>query len=141
MHIVLISVLFLAKASAPPAEPQLIQPAELATLLKSDGPKPLLFQVGFKVLYSQAHIPGSEYIGPASSADGIQQLHQRVDALPRTQPIVLYCGCCPWNRCPNVNPAYKELKAMGFRYVQILYIGTNFGKDWVDHGYPVAGGD
>ena len=59
-------------ATEPPAAgPQQIQPEELVSILKSaKGPKPLIIQVGFRVLYSQAHIPGSEYIGPASSADG-----------------------------------------------------------------------
>jgi len=102
---------------------------------------PLVIQVGFRVLYVQAHIPGSEYTGPASSAEGIRQLRKRVEALPRTQSIVLYCGCCPWDKCPNVNPAYNELRAMGFTNVRVLYIADNFGKDWVDKGYPVAKGE
>jgi hypothetical protein len=122
--------------------PQLIQPEELVNILKSPrGPKPLVIQVGFHVLYVQAHIPRSEYIGPASSAEGIRQLRKRVEALPRTQSIVLYCGCCPWDKCPNINPAYKELRAMGFTNVRVLYIADNFGKDWVEKGYPVAKGE
>jgi hypothetical protein len=96
--------------------PQLIQPEELVNILKSaKGPKPLVIQAGFRVLYLQAHIPGSEYIGPASSAEGIRQLRKRVEALPRTQSLLLYCGCCPWSECPNVSPAYKELRTMGFQ--------------------------
>ena len=122
--------------------PQLVQPEDLVNTLKSaKGPKPLVIQVGFRVLYVQAHIPGSEYTGPASSAEGIRQLRKRVEALPRTQSIVLYCGCCPWDKCPNVNPAYNELRAMGFTNVRVLYIADNFGKDWVDKGYPVAKGE
>lgn len=130
----------LAEQSAT-TDPPLMQPADLVRVLKSDHPKPLIIQVGFHVLYEQAHIPGSEYIGPGSKADGIRQLHERVDGLPRTQSIVLYCGCCPWNRCPNVNPAYQELRTMGFTNVNLLYIAANFGKDWVEKGYPVARGD
>lgn len=105
------------------------------------GIRPLIFQVGFRVLYLQAHIPNSEYIGPASEPEGIERLRQRVDALPRTQQIVIYCGCCPWNKCPNIHPAYNELRALGFRNVKLLYIADNFGKDWVDKGYPVAKGE
>jgi hypothetical protein len=37
-----------------------------------------------------------------------------------------------------VQPAYKELQAMGFRNVKILYIAKNFGADWVDKGYPTS---
>ncbi len=122
--------------------PQLIQPEELVDILKSaKGPKPLVIQVGFRVLYVQAHIPGSEYIGPASSAEGIRQLRKRVEALPRTHSVLLYCGCCPWSACPNVNPAYKELRTLGFDNVKVLYIAHNFGTDWVDKGYPVAKGE
>jgi thiosulfate/3-mercaptopyruvate sulfurtransferase len=124
------------------AGPQLIQPEELVNALKStNGPKPLIIQVGFHVLYLQAHIPGSEYIGPASSADGLGRLRKRVESLPRTQSILLYCGCCPWSRCPTINPAYKELRAMGFKNVKVLYIAHDFGTDWVEKGYPVAKGE
>jgi len=123
------------------AGPWLIQPADLVSILKSaKGPRPLLIQVGFHVLYVQAHIPGSEFIGPASSPDAVRQLHKRAVALPRTQSIVLYCGCCPWSECPNVRPAYKELSAMGFKNLKILHISRNFGEDWVGKSYPVAKG-
>ena len=121
---------------------QLIQPEDLVAILKSNrGSKPLILQVGFHVFYVQAHIPGSEYIGPANSAEGIGKLRKRAEPLPRDQSIVLYCGCCPWSRCPNVNPAYEELRGMGFKNVKVLYIANNFGTDWVDKGYPVAKGE
>ena len=121
--------------------PSLIQPDELVSILKSaSGPKPLLIQVGFNVLYVQAHIPGSEFIGPGLNPDAIRRLHKRVEALPRTQPIVLYCGCCPWNECPNIKPAFRELDAMGFKNVKLLFIAHNFGEDWVKKDYPVAKG-
>src|ERR1019366_7079726 len=102
---------------------QLINPEELVKILQSPkGKKPLMIQVGSHVLYEQAHIPGSEYIGPASSESGIQQLRKRVEALPRSKFIVIYCGCCPWNHCPNVKPADDALHAMGFTNVEVLYI-------------------
>jgi rhodanese-related sulfurtransferase len=123
-------------------ETALMQPAELAKLVASDtAPKPLVIQVGFRVLYVQAHIPGSEYIGPASGEAGLAKLRERVAALPKTQLIVLYCGCCPWVRCPNMLPAYGELHRAGFTNVKVLYVEKNFGADWVDHGYPVAKGE
>ena len=121
---------------------RLIKPEELVTVLQSSaGERPLLIQVGSHVLYSQAHIPGSEYIGPASSASGLQQLRQRIEPLPRKKFIVIYCGCCPWSHCPNIQPADDLLQAMGFTNVKVLYIANNFGTDWVDRGYPVAKGD
>jgi len=121
--------------------PNLIQPSELVGIMKSSADsKPLLIQVGFNVLYVQAHIPGSEFIGPASSPEAVRKLHQRVAALPRTQLIVLYCGCCPWDECPNIKPAFRELSAMGFNNAKLLYITHNFGEDWVKKGYPAAKG-
>jgi thiosulfate/3-mercaptopyruvate sulfurtransferase len=121
---------------------RLINPEDLVKLLQtSDTEKPLMIQVGSHVLFSQAHIPGSEYIGPASIETGLQQLRKRVEPLPRTKLIVLYCGCCPWGHCPNVKPADDALHAMGFTNVKVLYISDNFGTNWVDKGYPVAKGE
>ena len=129
------------QATLIPASRQ-ITPEDLVKLLQgSPQQKPLMIQVGSHVLYTQAHIPGSEYIGPASSEAGLQQLRKRVAMLRRTQLIVLYCGCCPWSHCPNVEPADNALHKMGFRNVKILYIADNFGSDWVNKGYPTAKGD
>lgn len=121
---------------------RLINAADLVKMLQSSkDEKPLIIQVGSHVLYSQAHIPASEYIGPASSEAGLQQLRKRVETLPRNKPIVIYCGCCPWSHCPNIKPADDALHAMGFTNVKVLYVANNFGADWVERGYPVAKGD
>ncbi len=137
----LASLAFADQASLVAAS-SLINPDELVKLLRSaKGEKPLMIQVGSHVLYTQAHIPGSEYIGPASSEGGLQSLRKRVESLPRNQFIVLYCGCCPWSHCPNIKPAEEALHAMGFSNVKVLFIADNFGADWVDKGYPVAKGD
>jgi len=130
----------LGQATSIPAARQ-ITPEELVQVLKSGQKKPLMFQVGSHVLYAQAHIPGSEYIGPAATDAGLQQLRKRVEGLPRTKFIVLYCGCCPWTHCPNVKPAYDALNNMGFTNVKVLYIADNFGTNWVDKGYPTARGE
>ena len=129
------------QASAIPTS-RLINPDALVKLLQSStAEKPLMIQVGSHVLFAQAHIPGSEYIGPASSDAGVQQLRKRVESLPRAKFILLYCGCCPWGHCPNVKPADDALHAMGFTNVKVLYISDNFGTNWVDKGYPVAKGE
>lgn len=121
---------------------RLIQPEELVKLFQTAGTeKPLMIQVGSHVLYAQAHIPGSEYIGPASSDAGLQKLRERVAPLPRSKFIVLYCGCCPWGHCPNVKPADDALHALGFTNVKVLYIADNFGTNWVEKGYPTAKGE
>jgi thiosulfate/3-mercaptopyruvate sulfurtransferase len=121
---------------------QLIQPEDLLKIVQApNGEKPLILQIGSHVLYSQAHIPGSEYVGPASSEAGLQNLRKRAESLPKNKFIVLYCGCCPWSHCPNVKPAADAMRDMGFTNVKVLYIANNFGADWVDKHYPVASGD
>ncbi|MBI3395715.1 MAG: rhodanese-like domain-containing protein [Spirochaetia bacterium] len=127
--------------TVPSVDADLIQPADLAAMLKAGREKPVVLHVGFRVLYVQGHIPGSEYIGSGGEAQGIAKLQKRVGTLPKDQLIVLYCGCCPWQNCPNMIPAYEELKKMGFTKVRMLYIRNNFGADWVDKGYPSVAGE
>ena len=123
-----------------PAADQM-QPSELAAMLKSPGAdKPLVLQVGSHVLYAQAHIPGSEYAGAAAQEAGRKALGERVAKLDRGTLVVLYCGCCPWGKCPNIDPAYKLMKSLGFTRLKVLHIADNFGTDWVDKGYPVDRG-
>jgi 3-mercaptopyruvate sulfurtransferase SseA len=122
-------------------EASLIQPAELAALLKNtSSPKPLILQVGFRTMYDQAHIPGAEYAGPGNNADGLQALRDRVAKLSKDAAIVIYCGCCPWTRCPNIAAAYDTLQELKFTKVKVMYIADNFGADWVDKGYPTTKG-
>ncbi|MGC1463998.1 MAG: rhodanese-like domain-containing protein [Terracidiphilus sp.] len=117
---------------------QVIQPEELNRMLQAEGAmKPLVLQVGSRVLFDQAHITGSEYAGPGSQAEGLRLLKKKAAPLARNAFIVLYCGCCPWNRCPNVAPAFRQLQGLGFTNVKVLYIAENFGADWASKGYPV----
>jgi hypothetical protein len=119
----------------------LINAPDLVKILQSPkGERPLLIYVGFRFPYSQAHLPGSEYYGPAADEAVVQQLRKRVEGLARSRFIVIYCGCCPWRRCPNVKPAYEALHNLGFTKLKVLYIPDNLGTDWVDRGYPVEKG-
>jgi thiosulfate/3-mercaptopyruvate sulfurtransferase len=119
-----------------------IEPEALAKMLQAtSGRKPVLLHVGFKNFYAQARIPGSEYAGPGSTPEGLEILRKRVESLSRKQPIVLYCGCCPWDKCPNAKPAYEALQAMGFTNVKVVHIADNFGANWVNAGLPVTKGE
>ncbi len=123
------------------SQPQTISPEELVAILKAPkSDKPLILNVGPRSLYMQARIPGAEYIGAGSDPAGIQALRTRVKSLPKTKFIVIYCGCCPWSHCPNVQPAYAELRSLGFTKAKILYIPDNLGTDWVYKGYPTERG-
>jgi hypothetical protein len=119
------------------AELPLIQPKELAAKLTANGAKPVIIQVGPNVLYRSKHIPGALYGGPAGKSEGLAVLKAAVEKLPRNGELVIYCGCCPWDRCPNIKPALDLLKQMGFTQVKAMYSAENFKTDWIDHGYPV----
>jgi len=129
MKTALIALFFFQAADMP-----LVQPKDLAAHLDA---KPAIFQVGPNVLYRSKHIPGAVYAGPGSKAEGVALLKSAVADLPRTREIVIYCGCCPWDRCPNVKPAIEALKQMGFTKVKVLYLETNFASDWIAKDYPV----
>lgn len=133
--------LVIAAAIALAADFPTVQPNELAARLAARKGGPELVHVGFNVLYRSKHIPGTVYAGPASTPAGIEALRTAVVKLPRDTEIVVYCGCCPWDHCPNVKPAMERLREMGFTRVKALYIPTNFKVDWIDHGFPVQEGD
>jgi hypothetical protein len=117
---------------------QLLQPEELNGLLHAEGAeKPVVLQVGSFLMFRESHIPGAAYGGAGSQAVGLQQLQSKVAPLEHKTFIVLYCGCCPWDHCPNVGPAFKLLHDLGFTHVKVLYLADNFGTNWVDKGYPV----
>ncbi len=124
-----------------PGSAQLINPDTLASILQSStSEKPLILNVGPYLLYMQAHIPGAEYIGPTSDSQGMEALRKRIKSLPHNKFIVLYCGCCPWEHCPNVRAAYYTLHKAGFTKAKVLYIPNNIGVDWVYKGYPTIKG-
>jgi rhodanese-related sulfurtransferase len=114
----------------------LVQPADLTAQLAGKlGARPAVFMVGPNVLYRSKHIPGSVYAGPGQSEAGLALLKAEAGKLPRDREVVVYCGCCPWDRCPNVKPAVEMLKQMGFAKAKALYLGTGFKADWLDKGY------
>lgn len=108
--------------------------AELASASGAD--KPVVVCTAPPFLYRVGHIPGSVLHGPASSPEGLDSLTKWADTLPRTADVVIYCGCCPLADCPNLAPAYRALKGMGFTRVRVLLIQDNFKTDWIDRGYP-----
>jgi thiosulfate/3-mercaptopyruvate sulfurtransferase len=124
----------------PPGSSQLIQVEELAQALKGSR-KPIVLYVGPKSIYAQAHIPGAENIGPVGRPEGMDKLRAREASLPKDSLVVIYCGCCPWDHCPNIRPAYAELKNAGFTNVRALYIENSFGVNWKDKGFPVVTGE
>ena len=119
----------------------LIQPNELAgRVVGPAAHRPVLVHVGFDALYKGGHIPGSVYAGPTSEPEGIAALKKTLKPMSRQKEIVLYCGCCPWEDCPNVRAALAAARSMGFKHVRTLYIPRSFQQDWVDKGLPTTKG-
>jgi rhodanese-related sulfurtransferase len=120
---------------------QVIAPAALARVLTSGhGTRPVLLYVGFPLLYAGGHIPGSVYVGPTMRPEGIEALKGAVQKLPKDADVVIYCGCCPMERCPNVRPAFRLMKELGFTDVKVLDIPVNLPRDWTAKGYPTEKG-
>ncbi len=111
---------------------QLTQPSELAAILKEHKNLPAIFCVG-----PGAVIPNSVNIGMAKNDDNLAKLKDSLNKLPRNSDIVIYCGCCPFERCPNVRPAIALLQSMKFTNYHLLNLPHNIKTDWIDKGYPV----
>ena len=118
----------------PWTQQQLLAPAELAKVLNNPkSPQPIVFSIGM-----QAIIKGSIDIGPVMRADNLNSLKQKLTTLPKNSKIVVYCGCCPFSRCPNVRPAMALLKSMEFTNYRLLNLPQNIKVDWIDKGYPMS---
>ncbi|MGO8788490.1 MAG: rhodanese-like domain-containing protein [Terriglobia bacterium] len=131
-----------ADAAPPLASSDLMTAAQLNSQLPTvKAGKIVLIQVGFHTMYKMGHIPGSQYAGAASNEAGLEGLKKLVAKLPRNQEIVIYCGCCPWDVCPNIRPAFQALKEMGFVKLKALDIPERLGDDWTAKGYPVVKGE
>ena len=83
-------------------------------------------------------IKGSIYIGPTKDQKNLDTFKTQLDKLPKDANIVIYCGCCPFDRCPNVRPAFELLNKMEFRNQKLLNLSHNVKADWIDKGYPVT---
>lgn len=124
----------LAKAQNPVnwTSDQLIQPATLAEAITNNASIPGIINVG-----PGAVIPGSYDAGMAGKAEGLEKLKQHLTSISKDSNIVIYCGCCPFEHCPNVRPAIDLLKRMHFTNYHLLNIPHNIKQDWIDKGYPV----
>jgi hypothetical protein len=133
--LVCLGLISLASQVADPwTQDQLLEPADLARSINdAHAPQFLVFSVG-----PGAVIKGSTDIGPAHEKENLAKLRAQLKALPKDAHVVVYCGCCPFAKCPNVRPAFNLLKEMKFKNGKLLNLATNVKTDWIDHGYPVA---
>ncbi|HEY6945015.1 MAG TPA: rhodanese-like domain-containing protein [Candidatus Acidoferrum sp.] len=129
------------KSAEPWPSSQTLEPAQLAKMLTDKySSMPTVVFVGFRSLYVGGHVPDAPFHGTASTEQGLAELKSWAANLPRSTDLVIYCGCCPFDKCPNVRPAYTALSGMGFKNVRVLVIPTSFAVDWADKGYPMQKG-
>lgn len=113
---------------------QLMDPAELAKVLSNPKAKaPVIYSIGMDAI-----IKGSVDIGPVMMRENLNVLKQKLEKMPKNAPIVVYCGCCPFSRCPNVRPAMQLLKDMQFTNYKLLNLPSNIKVDWIDKNYPIS---
>jgi len=129
------------KAAEPWSSSETMQPSVLAKMLTDKYVSvPTVIFVGFRSLYSGGHVPDASYHGTASTEQGLAELKAWAASLPHLTEVVIYCGCCPMDKCPNLRPAYTALSGMGFKKVRVLILPTSFAADWADKGYPMQKG-
>ncbi|HXR83003.1 MAG TPA: hypothetical protein VN722_01755 [Hanamia sp.] len=112
---------------------QLVEPAALAKTIESNQNVPLIYCVGPGVV-----LPHSIDIGMASDEKNLTAFKDSLRNVPREANIVIYCGCCPFDHCPNVRPAIDLLKQMKFTNYHLLDLPHNIKTDWIAKGYPQA---
>ena len=112
---------------------QLMPPKQLADRIQQAKTlMPLIVNIG-----PQAVIKGSVDIGPADEKANLKKLETLLSKEDKNREVVLYCGCCPFDRCPNIRPAFSQIKKMGFKNAKLLDIPKNIKTDWIDKDYPV----
>lgn len=128
-----------AGVNSPWSAAEVIHPADLAKLVQAKSDTPLVVHVGFLFHFDSKHIPGAVYAGPGREEAGLAALRKAVANVPKDREIVLYCGCCPWDQCPNMKPAFNLLHGLGYTKIRVTEMPTSFLKDWIEKGYPVEG--
>jgi rhodanese-related sulfurtransferase len=119
------------KTADPWTKDQLKDPAVLAQEIK-ENKAPVIFDIG-----PAGSIKGSVEIGATEDKEAMALLGTKLDGLAKNTEVVIYCGCCPFSKCPNVRPAFNLLKEKGFTNGKLLNLPQNLKTDWIDHGYPM----
>ena len=112
---------------------QLMAPAILAKAIKENKNIPVIINIGPAAL-----IPNSVDAGATGNVLNLQKLKKELSKSKPNTAIVLYCGCCPYEHCPNVRPAMEALKQMKFTNYYLLDLPSNIRTDWISKGYPIV---
>ena len=108
----------------------LLEPSELSAKIKANKDLHAIFTG------PGAIIPHSKNIGMVKEAENLQKFTDQLSTLAKDTQIVIYCGCCPFEHCPNVRPAIQLLKDLNFTNYKLLDLPHNIKVDWIDKGFP-----
>jgi thiosulfate/3-mercaptopyruvate sulfurtransferase len=112
---------------------QLLEPEQLAQSIEKNEAALIVYSIG-----PGAVIKNSINIGSVKEPANMQEFKKQLSKLPKDASIVVYCGCCPFEHCPNVRPAVAALNEMKFTNYKLLNLSHNVKTDWLDKGYPAA---
>lgn len=130
-----------AHAKAPVRLGPTMKPAELARRLgEVEAGRLVVLFVGPPGHFEEGHVPGARRLPHVGTAEGKAALARELETTPPDIGIVVYCGCCPYTRCPSVRPANAILREARREGARWLDMPTSFEKDWAARGFPVATG-
>lgn len=120
------------QAPADPWKPaQVIKTADLAKRINDPkAAKPVIINVGPMGLIKGA-------VGTGTAHDDLGKFKTELTKYKKDQEIVVYCGCCTMQNCPNIRVAFEEMQKQGYKNPRVLEITTGFTEDWSGKGYPV----
>jgi thiosulfate/3-mercaptopyruvate sulfurtransferase len=116
---------------------ELLAPTTLVAQLKVFEQGRHVICVGPAAAYRRAHVPNAILAGPDSKPKGLALLSEIMKNIPHDADLIVYCGCCPFVRCPNIRPAYRALKDMGYTHIRVLKLNTDLNTNWVGKGFPI----
>ena len=123
----------LPEKTYPWAKKQLMEPADLNAMLTATNDSSLvIFNIG-----AVEDIKGASHIGAVNNATNLEAFKKQVTNISKSTQIVIYCGCCPFTKCPNIQPAFLTLKNMGFTNIKVLNLPINLKTNWIAKGYPL----
>lgn len=112
---------------------QLIQPAKLNEVYtKPQSSQPLILNMGV-----ERNIKNAIEVGIVSSPSKYQKLVEVMKNISKDREVVVYCGCCKLEDCPNVPVALEKLSSLGYKKVKVLNLVTGLNEDWIDQKYPM----
>jgi rhodanese-related sulfurtransferase len=133
LFLLVLPLLFAFGGGEPIKKELQIQPAELAQKINDPkAVKPVIYNVG-----PVDQIRGAINIGQVNSEEGIAKFKREVAKVAKDKEVVVYCGCCSSENCPNIRPAIAHLTESGYKKAKVLNIPTGIKEDWVQKGYPV----